>query len=152
MRTHIVMLTVILVSAGGCAASHQTMFKEFVSPFGFDETIERVSKQAEAEGWKVPGVSHIHKNLARAGKQVAPVAVINLCNPDYAERLLRNEQDRIASALLPCRVSVYETADGVRLSMLHPNFLSAHLKGLPGEVVPFAARENAAIVERALTR
>jgi uncharacterized protein (DUF302 family) len=147
---HLIALIIVLASTAGCATGKQAMFKEFVSPYGFDETIERVSSQAKKEGWKVPGVGKIHENLAKAGKQIAPVAVINLCNPDHAERLLRADADRVVSALLPCRVSVYETADGVRLSMLHPDFLAAHLDGVPGEVVPKAAAENAGIVARAL--
>lgn len=148
---HIIALAIIVASTAGCVTGSQPMFQEFVSPYGFDETVARVSTQAKKEGWKVPAIGKIHENLAKAGKQIAPVAVINLCNPDHAEKLLRADGDRVVSALLPCRVSVYETADGVRLSMLHPDFLAAHLEGVPGEVVPQAAAENAGIVERALS-
>lgn len=151
MRTFLTTMTAIgLLALGGCAAHQGPVFLELSSPYGFDETVTRISQGAKDAGWKVPGIGRIDEKLAKAGKTIDPVAVINLCSPDHAERLLKNDSDRVASALMPCRVSVYETSDGVRISLLHPDFLAAHLDGVPGAVIPLAARENAEIVRDAL--
>ncbi len=147
----ILMTTFIAVLAlAGCATQQGPVFLELSSPYGFDATVERVTTEAKAAGWKVPGVGKVHENLAKAGKTIDPVAIINLCNPDHAQRLLKRDADRVASALMPCRVSVYETSDGVRASLLHPDFLAAHLDGVPGAVIPLAARENVEFLKRAL--
>jgi uncharacterized protein (DUF302 family) len=150
MRGFLMTIAAVALLAQGCAARQVPVFLELSSPYGFDETIDRVTAEAKAAGWKVPGIGKVHENLAKAGKTIDPVAIINLCHPDHAERLLEDDGDRVASALMPCRVSVYVTSNGVRASLLHPDFLAAHLDGVPGAVIPLAARENVEFLRRAL--
>lgn len=144
-------LTIVAAAVVSFACSTSpAMFRSFSSPYSFDETVKRVSDTAKEAGWKVPAVGRIDINLAKAGKTIRPVAIVNLCNPDHAERLLKEDSGRVASAIMPCRVSVYETSNGVGLAMLDPDFLAAHLSGLIGQVIAQAARENAAIIQQAI--
>jgi uncharacterized protein (DUF302 family) len=145
-----VLTVAAILLAFGCAP-RGPMFKTFSSPYSFDETVSRVTTAAKAAGWKVPAVGRIDESLARAGKQIRPVAIVNLCNPEHAERLLKGDQWRAASAIMPCRVSVYETSAGVMLAMLHPDFLMRSLSGEIKEVIGHAAAENSAIVEEAVS-
>ena len=82
------------------------------SRFGFDETVDMLSKTILAKGWKIPVTHDLQETMMRNGKDVLPVKVIELCNPDLAFRILSRDDSRDVSPMLPCRIAVYEKADG----------------------------------------
>ncbi len=82
------------------------------SRFDFDETVEMLSKTILAKGWKIPVTHDLQETMMRNGKEVLPVKVIELCNPDLAFRILSRDEFREVSPMLPCRIAVYEKADG----------------------------------------
>ena len=51
-----------------------------------------------------------------------PIEIFRLCKREYAIELLREEQDRKISCLLPCAVSIYRKSDGVTY-LAKPNML-----------------------------
>jgi uncharacterized protein (DUF302 family) len=103
--------------AMGCSMKTM-MVEERVSPLGFDETVNKIMANAEAEGWVIPkkgkgNPSAIHKSIKKhIGKDVLPVKVIKLCNPDYAYQILSDDDARYASVMMPCSISVYKKSDG----------------------------------------
>ncbi len=85
---------------------------ESQSKFRFDETVDTLSKTILAKGWKIPVIHDLQETMMRNGKEVLPVTVIELCNPQLAFRILSRDEYREVSPMLPCRISVYEKADG----------------------------------------
>jgi uncharacterized protein (DUF302 family) len=85
---------------------------ESQSPYGFAETLERLTKAVEQKGWKLPAVHNLQQTLANAGKEVLPVSVLAICHPAHSGRILEKDAERSVSALMPCRISVYERFDG----------------------------------------
>jgi uncharacterized protein (DUF302 family) len=50
----------------------------------------------------------MQETMKKNGKEVLPVKVIEICNPELAYQILGNDQFKYASPMLPCRLSVFE--------------------------------------------
>lgn len=111
------LLVGLTTMAMGCSMKNM-MVEERVSPLGFDETVNKIIANAEAIGWVVPqkgkgNPSAIHKSIKKhINKDVLPVKVLKICNPNYAYDLLKGDDSRYVSVMMPCSISVYEKSDG----------------------------------------
>lgn len=88
------------------------MIIEHVSPFSVSVTVEKLIEAAKQKGWQNPAVHNLQLSLAKAGKEVLPVEVVEICKPEYSGRMLEKNDERIVSVLMPCRISVYLKEDG----------------------------------------
>src|SRR5512133_2751135 len=85
---------------------------EHVSPFDVTSTVEKLIAAAAIKEWQNPAVHNLQQSLAKAGKTVRPVQVIEICKPEYSGKMLEKSDERIVSVMMPCRISVYEKEDG----------------------------------------
>ena len=85
---------------------------ETPSLYPFDRTVERIIAEAGNRNWRMPAIHDLQQTLAKAGKSVLPVKVIELCKPEYAGKILELNHERAVSVMMPCRISVYEKEDG----------------------------------------
>ena len=85
---------------------------EETSLYDFNSTVEKLVTEAEHREWKVPFVHDLQQSLAKSGKSVKPVKVIEICKPEYSGQMLELNHERIISVMMPCRISVYEKEDG----------------------------------------
>lgn len=88
------------------------MVKEEASPLGYEETIEHITTKVESAGWKVSALMRLDKTLEKENKEVLPVASFKICQPDYAETVLLDDDARFLSVMMPCSIAVYEKSDG----------------------------------------
>ena len=82
------------------------------SLFGFNETVELITRAATDREWGNPATHDLQQTLAKSGKSVRPVKVIEICKPAYSGQMLEKSDERVVSVMMPCRISVYEKADG----------------------------------------
>ena len=124
---------------------------EKLSRSNVDKTVEMIIVEAEKNGWKVPIVHDLQQTLAKNGKIVLPVKVIELCKPEYSGKLLELNHERAVSVMMPCRISVYEKEDGrTFIALLN---MEAIADGMPQNIVSVmseAARESEFIIESVL--
>jgi len=85
----------------------QKLVIEKPSKFGFDSTVEMIVAEAERREWKVPALHDLQQSLAKSGKTVKPVKVVEICKPEYSGQMLELNDERIMSVMMPCRISVY---------------------------------------------
>lgn len=85
---------------------------EQVSPFDVPTTVEKLIAAAAQKEWQNPAIHNLQQSLAKSGKDVRPVQVVEICKPDYSGLMLEKNHERISSILMPCRISVYEKEDG----------------------------------------
>lgn len=85
---------------------------EHLSGHDFDKTVELLIAESERREWKVPAVHDLQQSLAKSGKTVKPVKVIEICKPEYSGQMLELNDERIMSVMMPCRISVYLKNDG----------------------------------------
>ena len=103
---------VVLLVVGALAAP-KLMLVEKVSPYGLEETVNKIVSAAEAAGWNVSSVAKLDESVKKhGGAEVLPVRQINLCQASYASTILADDQARIASVMMPCTISVYTKSDG----------------------------------------
>ena len=102
---------------------------EHVSPFNVPTTVEKLIEAASKKEWQNPAVHNLQQSLAKSGKDIRPVQVVEICKPDYSGRMLEQSDERIVSVMMPCRISVYEKEDGKTYVALLD--MSAMTGGLP---------------------
>ena len=68
---------------------------EKVSPFNVPVTVEKLIEAANQKGWQNPAIHNLQQSLAKSGKKVLPVEVIEICKPEYSGRMLEKNDERI---------------------------------------------------------
>ena len=121
---------------------------EKVSPFNVPVTVEKLIAAANQKGWQNPAIHNLQHSLAKSGKKVLPVEVIEICKPEYSGRMLDQDDGRIVSILMPYRISVYEESDGkTYVALLNMSVMTAGLSSVAAEAIHGAYGEASGIVE-----
>ncbi|MCK5064717.1 MAG: DUF302 domain-containing protein [Candidatus Fermentibacteraceae bacterium] len=140
-------LGVLLTGIIGITAAPGMMMNENESNYSFDETVEMIQAEAIEAGWKVPAVHNIRNSVANGGFDVAPVTVIELCKVDLAGQILSEDESRIVSSMMPCRVAVYEDEEGrVIVSRMNTGLVSKLFGGNVETIMADATAETEQIV------
>ncbi|MDX9906419.1 MAG: DUF302 domain-containing protein [Bacteroidales bacterium] len=109
--------TIIILSVSMMANAQNTpgqnpVMIENESRYDFAATVDTLSDIIVSGGWKVITLHDLQETMKKNGKEVLPVKVMEICNPNLAYQILSRDELRDASPMLPCRISVYEKADG----------------------------------------
>jgi uncharacterized protein (DUF302 family) len=89
------------------------MCSETLSPYSVDETAEKIKQKALEIGWVVPGITKLHKSIKKhGGGELRPVSLVNLCQANHAYNILKDDENKFVSVMMPCTISVYEKSDG----------------------------------------
>jgi uncharacterized protein (DUF302 family) len=140
-------LGMLVLGLVGFSSAPEMMIVEDTSPLSFEETVQAIQDAAVAQGWKVPAVHEIDKSVAKAGYDVLPVSVIELCHPGHAGQILEDDQARVVTSMMPCRVSVYETSDGrVVISRMNTGLVSKFFGGKVTTVMANATADTEEIL------
>jgi uncharacterized protein (DUF302 family) len=110
--------------------SSKMMFTVSESKYGFDQTAEVITKKASELQWSMPHQYDLQQTMAKNGFEVKPVKVFSLCKPNVAVGILGNDENRSVSSMMPCRISIYEKADGkTYISRMNSGLLSKLMGG-----------------------
>ena len=121
---------------------------EHVSPFNVETTVEKLVAAATKLDWQNPAIHNLQNSLAKAGKEVRPVQVIEICKPEYSGKMLEKSDERIVSVMMPCRISVYEKADGkTYVALLNMASMTSGMSATAVEAIKGATDESFAIVK-----
>jgi uncharacterized protein (DUF302 family) len=117
------------------------------SKYNFAKTVDLLVAEAERRDWKVPAVHDLQQSLAKSGKSVKPVKVIEICKPEYSGQMLELNDERIISVMMPCRISVYEKEDGITyIGLINAGDLATGLQATIARVMKEASDETFEIV------
>ncbi len=114
------------------------MFQEVRSPLGFAETVEKIQRNiASAGAWGVVGVTEFSQSIEKHGAgSIAPMTLIKFCHPHYAYSILRHDEHKLLSALMPCTISVYQKGDGVTyISRMNIGLMGRMFRGIVKETM-----------------
>jgi uncharacterized protein (DUF302 family) len=101
---------------------------EQLSPHDFDKTVEMLTEKAAQKEWNMPALHDLQQSMAKSGKIVKPVKVIEICKPKYSGQMLEKNDERIVSVMMPCRISVYLKDDGrTYVSLINGSALSSEM-------------------------
>jgi len=118
------------------------------SKYNFDKTVDLLIAEAERREWKIPAVHDLQLSLAKSGKTVNPVKVIEICKPAYSGQMLELNDERIMSVMMPCRISVYTKEDGKTYTALVDGAeMAARQPGKIAKIMKAASDETFEIVK-----
>lgn|SRR5690554_2920605 len=124
------------------------MFIENESAYGFEETVEKFEQAVKSESWGLIHTYDLQEILEGKGFEVEATKVFSICKPPYANKLLSNDDLKIFSSLMPCRVSVTQKENGkTYVSRMNFEALASTIGGDVGDIMGDAYKE----VERMLT-
>lgn len=122
------------------------------SRLGFDETVATLQDSIKAKGWQLPKVYDIQASLQKAGySDMTKVKIMSLCQPHHAYQVLKNDKDKVVTAIMPCRISVYERQDGsVAVAGMNVGLVSQVFGGNIAKVMGGVAAEEQAMLEQVI--
>ena len=124
------------------------MIIEKVSPWDFEKTVELLTTAAEKRDWKIPAIHDLQQSLAKAGKAVNSVKVLEVCKPEYSGKMLEKNDERIVSVMMPCRISIYLKEDGkTYIALINGAALASGMPETVREVMTAASDEVNEIVD-----
>lgn len=119
------------------------------SRFDFDKTVEMISAEAVNRGWKVPFIFDLQMSLLKAGQEVRPVKIVEICKPAYSGKILSVDAEKMISVMMPCRISVYQKEDGnTYISIMDAGKMIPLMPEAAGEVMKAASDETIEIVKQ----
>lgn len=103
----------------------------------FDETVRQIESQALKRGWMVPKIYDMQYSLQTAGHpEMTRMKVLSLCQPDQAYKILDDDQNKKVASMMPCRIGVFEAADGnVYISRMNLALMSRMFGGTIEDVM-----------------
>lgn len=124
--TFFILLFTVMINA---QTNNYNLIVESESKYNFVQTVDTLTKVVEANKWKVITVHDLQSSLKKNSKEVLPVKILEICNPNYSYNVLSKDDFKLFSSMMPCRISVYEKTDGkTYVSRINPQFMSEMLK------------------------
>ena len=101
------------------------LFTVSESKFDFLKTKETIEKATSENKWSMPHQYDLQGIMTKNGFSVNPVTVFSICKPNLAALILENDNDQHISALMPCRIAIFEKGDGkTYVSRMNVNLFS----------------------------
>jgi uncharacterized protein (DUF302 family) len=119
------------------------MMKSYTSILDFDETVEVLERNAVMSGWEIPQVRNLQKTYLDAGLAgMTRVKILYLCNPEGGYTILKSDDFKAMSVMMPMPVSVYEKNDGtVGISSMNLGMMAGMFSGAVKEVLTKGAED-----------
>jgi uncharacterized protein (DUF302 family) len=134
MKLFKALLAGMVVSAGMAFANMQMspkmMFSEIESPYGYEETIQKVTESYKANGWDVLSVKDSDADFVKKGKpSIGKLTNIKVCAGKYAYKMLKNDESKYLVTMMPCGVGVYEKNGKVIVASMNVGFMKMMFEG-----------------------
>ena len=98
------------------------------SPYGLEDTCQRLKASIEANGWRCPAIRDMNVAVEKEGLSMAvPVRIVELCKADYAKDVLETNPE--VSTLMPCALGVYEKDGKVYVTGLNTGLMGKLMGG-----------------------
>ncbi len=139
---------ILLTSLLAYKAAPGMMLKEAESKYSFERSVEVFEQTAKDMGWKIPTVHDMKETMRVNGYQVNSMKVFELCHPDHAYEILKLDEERIVSNMMPCRVSIYEKSDGkTYISWMNTSMMGNMMGGVIADVMGIASAESEKMIQ-----
>lgn len=118
------------------------MLTENESKFSFEETEVKLTESLEEINWKLLNIHDLQAKMKANGYDVLDAKVFDVCKPELASKILKNDEERIVSPLMPCRIAIYKRSNGkTYFSRLNSGLIAKPMMGVVPEVMKIAATE-----------
>ncbi len=123
------------------------MLIENQSKYNYEETEKKFIEAIEKNNWNLISTLNFKETMLKFGKEIKPAKVFEICRPEHAYKILKENNERIVSSLMPCRISIYEKNDGkVYISRMSSGEMSKIFGGIVEEMMSQASSETEQII------
>jgi uncharacterized protein (DUF302 family) len=137
----------ILMAILGFYSLPGLMMLEDESKYGFEETVEVFTAKVDEAGWSILQVHDMKSILSRHGHDVDNVQIFELCSSKYSAEILKLDDERIVSPLMPCRIAIYEKSNGkTYVTRMDSKLMARPFGGVINKVMQTAAVETEEII------
>lgn len=144
-------LGIVLTGVIGFYSLPGMMMLEDESPYTFQETVQVFEDTVRDAGWSVLQVHDMQGILAGHGHEVASVKIFELCSSRYSAEILVEDDARVISPLMPCRVAIYEKSDGTTyIARMNSVLMAKPFGGVIARVMDRAAVETEEVIHSVL--
>ncbi len=138
---------IVLTSFMAYKAAPGMMLKEAESKYNFEQSVAVFEQTALDMGWKIPTVHDMKETMHNFGKDVRNAKVFELCHPEHAYEILKLDDERIVSSMMPCRVSIYEKSDGkTYVSWMNTAMMGNMMGGVIADVMGIASADSESMI------
>lgn len=142
---------IVLTGLVGFYSMPGLMMLEDESPHSFADTVQVFEQAVSEAGWSVLQVHDMQGILADHGHDVAAVKIYELCSSLYSAEILVEDDARLISPLMPCRVSIYEKSDGTTyIARMNSELMAKPFGGVIARVMDTAAVETEEVIAAVL--
>ncbi len=143
------LLGIFLISVLMFLSAPSLMMIESESMYDFDETVSRFKEIVNQSDWGILNTHDMQEVKSNLGYDVLPVKVFDLCSGEYSYEILKNDDERIVTPMMPCRVSIYEKSNGnTYIGMMNSGLVARLFGGTINEVMQKATVETREIVNQ----
>ncbi|MGK0618898.1 DUF302 domain-containing protein [Meiothermus cerbereus] len=115
----------------------------------FAVTVEQFKAEVKAAGWSILNYHNMAGVLSEKGFTLHPVLIFDVCSGRYSARILAKDEYRPISALMPCRVSIYQTSDGkVFIARMNAPAFAPMMPKEVGDIMIASSQEIEAIIAK----
>ena len=113
------------------------MFATYKSKLEFDETVTSLEESAIKNGWTIPEIRNLQQDYIEAGlEDMTKVKILYFCNAQGGYDILKNDDYKKMSVMMPMGVSVHETNNGqVNIAAMNIGFMSMMFSGIVKKVL-----------------
>ncbi len=118
------------------------MFESRPSRFDFAETVAKVRKAAEENGWTVPQVLDLQGHYHHVGlPEMRRATIVYYCNAKAGFDITEDDNNKPMLVMMPTGVAVYETSSGkVRVAHMNFSFMRHMFSGVVKKALSRSAR------------
>ncbi len=118
------------------------MMLEDETKYDFETTVQVFEEKVNEAGWSVLVTHDMQETLKGHGHDVLNVKIFELCSARYSAEILKLDDERIVSPLMPCRVAIYEKSNGnTYITRMDSELMAKPFGGIINEVMQQAASE-----------
>lgn len=113
------------------------MFATYNSKLDFDEAVSSLEESAKKSGWMIPEIRDLQQDYIEDGlKDMTKVKILYFCYPQGGYNILKDDDYKKMSVMMPMGVSIYETNDGqVKIAAMNIGFMSMMFSGIVKKVL-----------------
>ncbi len=113
------------------------MFATYNSKLDFDEAVFSLEESAKKSGWIIPEIRDLQQDYVEDGlEDMTKVKILYFCNPQGGYNILKDDDYKKMSVMMPMGVSIYQTNDGqVKIAAMNIGFMSMMFSGTVKKVL-----------------
>ncbi len=127
------------------------MMLEDETNYDFETTVEVFEREVEDAGWSIIKTHDMKETLEGHGHDVLNVKIFELCSARYSAEILKLDDERIVTPLMPCRVAIYEKSNGnTYITRMDSQLMAKPFGGVITEVMDQAAAEIEEVISKVI--